>query len=78
MVVQIFLGELHKEWTELDVSASRTTTYGRLHDMSHPCQASPEPKNIIRSVCAGLRKKSDVCVMVVKKKQQGGKKTREC
>ncbi|KAI2647648.1 Transposable element Tcb1 transposase [Labeo rohita] len=32
------LGELHKEWTEAGVSASRTTTYRRLHDMSYSCR----------------------------------------
>ncbi|KAI2655415.1 Transposable element Tcb2 transposase [Labeo rohita] len=32
------LGELHKEWTEAGVSASRTTTYRRLHDMGYSCR----------------------------------------
>ncbi|KAI2645440.1 Transposable element Tcb2 transposase [Labeo rohita] len=32
------LGELHKEWTEAGVSALRTTTYRRLHDMGYSCR----------------------------------------
>ncbi len=31
------LGELHKEWTEAGVSASRATTHRRLQEMGYSC-----------------------------------------
>ena len=32
------LGELHKEWTEAGVSASRATTHRRVQEMDYKCR----------------------------------------
>ncbi len=49
------LGELHKEWTEAGVSASRVTTFRHLQEKSY--QARSETGNIVRSILPGIRRK---------------------
>ncbi len=49
------LWELHKEWTEAGVSASRVTTLRRLQEKGY--QATSEPEDNIRSILPGLWRK---------------------
>ncbi len=53
------VGEIHKEWTAAEVSASRTTTHRRMQDMGFkgPCQATLEQQTAVRSVSPGLKTK---------------------
>ncbi len=49
------LRELHKEWTEAGVSASRVTTLGHLQEKGLPSHFWN--RNIVRSILPGLRRK---------------------
>ncbi len=48
-------GELHKEWSEAGVSASRVTTLRCLQEKGY--QATSETETIVRSILTGLRRK---------------------
>ncbi len=52
------LGELHKEWTEAGVSASRVTTLRYVQEKAY--QATSETGNIVRSILPGIRRKITV------------------
>ncbi len=42
MTASLRLGELHKEWTEAGVSASRVTTLRRLQEKGYQATSEPE------------------------------------
>ncbi len=57
------LGELHKEWTEAGVSASRVTTLRRLQEKGY--QATSEPETASEASYLGCGEKElDYCSVV--------------
>ncbi len=59
------LGELHKEWTEAGVSASRVTTLRRLQEKGY--QATSEPETTSEASYLGCGEKELNCCSVVLK-----------
>ncbi len=57
------LGELHKEWTEAGVSASRVTTLRRLQEQGY--QATSEPETTSKASYLGCGEKELDCCSVV-------------
>ncbi len=57
------LGELHKEWTEAGVSASRVTTLRRLQEKGY--QATSEPETTSEASYLGCGEKELDCCSVV-------------
>ncbi len=57
------LGELHKEWTEAGVSASRVTTLRRLQEKGY--QATSEPETMSEASYLGCGEKELDCCSVV-------------
>ncbi len=57
------LGELHKEWTEAGVSASRVTTLRRLREKG--CQATSEPETTSEASYLGCGEQELDCCSVV-------------
>ncbi len=54
------LGELHKEWTEAGVKASRATTHRRVKEFGYSCHiplVKPPLNDNIRGVLPGLRRR---------------------
>ncbi len=53
------LGELHKEWTEAGVKASRATTHRRVKEFGYSCHIPlvKPPLNNVRGVLPGLRRR---------------------
>ncbi len=51
------LGELHKEWTEAGISASRVTMLGHLREKGYQATAHFWNRKIIRRILPGLRRK---------------------